>query len=99
MDPSSGTKNRSSDRVLVLKVIDNKAPLTSMGLVDKRLFSGDNKLHGIAEPQTGHWYFKYDDGALPPALRDQKFTSFKALLTHAKEYFKKRNIEITEVID
>jgi len=98
-DPNSGTKNRSSDRILELKVIDNKAPISSTGIIDKRLFSGENRLHGIADPQYGLWYFKYESGSLPPALKDQRFTSFSALLRYAQDYFKKRNIEITEVID
>jgi len=98
-DLNSGTKNRSSDRILELKVIDNKAPISSTGLIDKRLFSGENRLHGIADPQYGHWSFKYDNGTLPPVLKEQRFTSFKALFNYAQDYFKKRNIEITEVID
>ena len=86
-----------SDRVLVLKVKDGKAPLTSTGLVDNRLFSGENNLHGVMDPQSCLWSFKYEMGGLPPALKDQKFTSFSVLKRYAEEYFKKRNIEIVEV--
>lgn len=99
MDLSSGIneKNWSKDRLLTLRIADNKAPLNSTGLVDKRLFSGDNKLHAIADLQTGLWSFRYERGGLPPALLDHKFTSFTSLFKYAKEYFIKRNIEITEV--
>jgi hypothetical protein len=89
--------NWTSDRVLTLKVMDDKQPLSSMGLVDKRLFSGENRLHAKLDGVTTLWYFQYDNGGLPPALKDQRFTSFTLLLKYAKEYFYKRNIEITDV--
>src|SRR5258705_8640485 len=62
MDLSSGIneKNWSDDRILTLKIVDDKAPLNSTGLVDKRLFSGENKLHAIADKQTGLWFFRYE---------------------------------------
>lgn len=92
-------KFKSNDRVLVLKPIDNKAPLNSIGLVDKRLFTGDNRLRAIKNEQTNLWSFKYDKGILPPALRNENFTSFYKLKSFAEIYFKTRNIQITEVID
>lgn len=94
----SSDKERSTDRILVLKIIDGKKPTSSLGNVDTRLFKGENKLHAIMDPRTCLWYFKYDSGALPEPLK-QKFTSFNKLLEFARAYFVKRNIEIAEVID
>jgi len=99
LDPEhKETKERSSDRILVLKVIDRKLPLDSTGMVDRRLFTGINKLHAIMDSQTCLWHFKYDMGILPHQLK-QNFTSFKKLKTHADLYFKTRNVEIKEVLD
>lgn len=92
-----GPKERSSDRILMLKPIGGK-PVSSTGLVDPRLFKGENRLHLTMEPQTSIWYFKYDQGGLPEPLK-QRFTSFRIAKEYATDYFKKRNVEITEVIE
>lgn len=73
--------------------------LSSTGLTDPRLFTGENVFHAIMEENTCLWYMKYDSGVLPPPLRGRKFTSFKLLRQAAEEYFKARNIEIKEVKD
>ncbi len=93
----SPTQNTSPNRILELKVIDDKAPTSSMGLVDKRLFQGENKLHSIID-ETGLWHMQYDKGIVPAALQ-QRFTSFGKLFKYAEDYFKKRNVKITEIID
>jgi len=95
---SPESKMRSPDRILVLKIIDDKKPLSSKGLVDSRLFTGDNKLHAVMDQQSALWSFKYDQGIVPAPLKCQ-FTSFKALKAHADLYFASRNIEIVEVKD
>ena len=95
---SPESKMRSPDRILVLKTIDDKKPLSSKGIVDPRLFTGENKLHAIMDIQTSLWRFKYDQGIVPPPLKCQ-FTSFTALKKHAEDYFRTRNIEIIEVKD
>ena len=92
------TKNRSIDRVLSLELIDGKAQMSSTGLVDRGLFTGDNKLHAIMDTSTCLWYCKYERGSPPPALQ-QKFTSFKRLFEFVKNYFSKRNINIKEIVD
>lgn len=89
---------RSPDRILVLKTIDGEKPLSSKGLVDPRLFTGENKLHAVMDMQTTLWHLKYDQGIVPPPLKCQ-FTSFKMLRQHATEYFRSRNIEIVEIKD
>lgn len=91
-------KNKSPDRVLVLKRKEGKNTLSSKGITDNRLFSGDNKLHAVLDGETMHWRFKFDSGLLPNEMK-QSFTSFSKLLTFARNYYDKRNIEITEVID
>jgi hypothetical protein len=91
-------KERSYDRILVLKQIEGQKVKGSTGLTDPRLFTGENKLHAIRNHQTCLWYFKYEMGLLPEPLKTQ-FTSFGKLLQHAKTYFSKRGLEIVEVID
>ena len=94
---NNSPKMAKTDRLIALSVIDGKQPMSSTGLVDTRLFSGENKLHAIKDPQTCMWAFKYEQGGLPPALKSQRFTSFNALIKYAGDYFRKRNIEIKEV--
>lgn len=90
--------NTSDDRILVLDLIDpTTGPLNTIGMTDKRLFNGGNKLHGIKDPQTCLWYFKLDHGVLPPSMK-QLFTSFKVLLKFAEDYYKQRNIKVKETI-
>lgn len=93
MSVSPEAKMRSRDRVLILEVIDETKPRTLHGLLDV-----SNKLHAIANEQTGLWCFKYDRGVLPEALKCQ-FTSFKAMRKFAEDYYTKRNLRIKEVID
>ena len=85
--------NVSTDRILSLKPIDDK--IKDVGLLDKRLFTGDNNLHAVQD--SGLWFVKYDHGALPGFL-NQKFTNFNQLLKYVTSYFKSRNVEVKEVI-
>lgn len=91
-------KERSTDRILVLKPIEGEKVKSSKGLIDPRLFTGENELHAIQDRQTTLWYFKYRMGGLPEALK-QQFTNFPKLLTFATGYFKNRGVEIKEVLD
>lgn len=91
-------KNRDSDRILVLKPMEGKTPMNSIGSSDPRLFTGENNVHAIMNKETALWYLKMDHGILPQAL-SQQFTSFNKLFTFVKDYYNRRNIEITEVID
>lgn len=102
MAVSPESKMRSPDRILKLEPIDGKKPLSSTGLVDPRLFKDGedgNRLHAVMDTSTCLWSFKYEKGAVPPTLKDQKFTGFKKLRDFAEDYFGKRNIRITEVKD
>jgi hypothetical protein len=94
---SPESKMRSSDRILVLSVMDGKKPANTLGVNDPRLFTGENKLHAVMDQQSMLWKFKYEMGNIPEPLRCS-FTSFSKLLEHAKSYFTKRNIEIKEVL-
>ena len=91
-------KMATNDRVLVLKVIEGKSPKGSTGVVDPRLFSGNNKLHGVYDERTGLWNMRYETGALPGALQ-QKFGSFEQLEDFARKYFATRDVEIVEIIN
>jgi hypothetical protein len=88
-------KNVSTDRVFKLKPIEG-SPLSSRGITDKRLFTGDNNLHAIQD--AGLWFLKYDDGSVPPALK-QRFTNFNQLLKYVTNYYRIRNVEIIEILD
>lgn len=92
------SKMHSEERILSLKVIDGKKPLSSTGNVDARLFGGENNLRAVYDDRFGMWGLKYDLGAIPGGL-DQKFTDFDKLLQYVRSYFKTRNVEVTEVID
>ena len=94
---SAESRMRSPDRVLELEHVTTTTNKNT-GLVDTSLFTGTNKLHAKMDPETTFWYFQYERGILPEPLK-QKFTSFKVLLKHAEEYFKKRNINIKQVKD
>lgn len=93
-----GPKEKKTDRIAILRPIAGTKSVSSTGLVDPRLFKGENRLHIVKEEQTNMWFFRYDQGATPEPLK-QKFTSFKMALAHATEYYKSRNVEIVEVID
>ena len=90
-------KMTSPDRVFKLKIADSKKPKNSLGMVDSRLFSGENNLHVKKDPETCFWYFEYDMGAVPGPLK-HKFTGYSAAIKHVTLYFKTRNIEIEEVL-
>ena|ERR1700692_198253 len=91
-------KNRDSNRVLVLKPMEGKTAMNSIGSSDPRLFTGENNVHAIMNKETSLWYLKMDHGLLPQQLA-QQFTSFNKLFGFVSEYYKRRNIDITEVID
>lgn len=90
---------RSSERILKLEVIDGKKPLSVLGNVDTRLFSGGQELRCKMNPETTLWYFQYSqNGILPEALKGQ-YTSFKAALKQAEDYYVRRNVRISQVKD
>lgn len=93
-----GPKEKKTDRILVLRPVAGTKTLSGTGLVDPRLFKGENKLHVVMDAQSSIWFFKYEQGGLPEPLK-QRFTSFKLALSHATNYYKSRNVEIVEVID
>lgn len=93
------TNLRSSDRVLELAPIEGKTALDIRGQADKRLFTGEQKLHVKMDPNTTLWYFQWEqNGVLPGGLKGQ-FTGFKAAIKHAEDYFFHRNIKVTRVVD
>lgn len=92
------TKMISYDRYLVLEAIEGKHKLSSTGLVDNRVLSGENSVRIVMDPQTCLWSIRYDNGIMPKPLQGQ-FTSFVKAKAHAEQYFEKRNIRIKEVRD
>lgn len=93
----NSAKQRNPDRIIKLKPIDGSAK-TTKGMVDNRLFSGDNTLHAVMSENDCLWSLRYDSGVLPLHLR-QRFTSFKHLYNYTKAYFEGRGVEIVEVKD
>lgn len=87
---------RGSDRIISLRQMKDKPPLDTAGMIDKRLFSGENKLHAIKDPIYDLWHLRFEQGTIPEELR-QSFTNFTILMKHAKAYYNKRNVEIFEV--
>jgi hypothetical protein len=93
------TNLRSNDRVLELAPMEGKTALTNQGQPDKRLFTGEQKLHVKMDPATTLWYFQWEtNGVLPGGLKGT-FTGFKSAIKHAESYFSQRNIKITQVND
>lgn len=89
---------RSNDRVLVLEKMEGVDPKSSTGLTDPRLFTGKNKLHCSFDEETQLWGFRFENGGLAEELK-QRFTSFPKAHEFARNYFKKRNINVTAVVD
>ena len=100
LDEDTPPNVMKSDRVIILKPMEGKRALSSAAtsLPDARLFTGENKLHAIMNPCNGLWSMQYERGVLPGNLTGQ-FTTFEKLLTHARSYYGRRNVEIVEVID
>jgi len=89
---------RSNDRVVTLKRMEGKNALNSKGMIDNRLFTGENKLHVTLDSQTGLWSIKFEKGLTPGGL-DNSFTSFNKALALIREYYRKRNIEVDKVLE
>ena len=92
----ANSKLKQDDRILILKTKEGSTAKSSTGVIDNRLFTGENKLHAIMNPTTCLWRMKYESGVLPVPLQGE-FTNFTKLKKVAENYFKSRNIEIVEV--
>lgn len=84
-------------RYLSLKPMDDKKPLASNGNTDPRLFTGENKLKAV-RGDTSLWTMQYEKGMIPPELRNS-YTKFSALMTAAQAFYKKRNIDVKEILE
>lgn len=93
------TNVRSTDRVLELSPIKGASVLAASGAVDNRLFTGEQKLHLKMDPSTCLWYFQWEQNGILPGGLKGKFTGFKSGIKHAEDYFKKRNVQITQIRD
>lgn len=92
------SKERLTNRTLVIRPKEGRSPKSSTGLIDQRIFTGENNLHVIQDKSSNLWSFKYDSGGLPEPLKE-RFSTFNNALVVAKSYFDKRDIQIVEVID
>lgn len=93
---SPESKPHAPDRVLTLKAMEGKKPLDNAGVADPRLFTGENKLHAVMDPETCLWRLKYEMGIVPEGLKGN-FTGYRALKKFADEFFRRRNVELVEI--
>lgn len=87
------TEDLDPYRIIELKPKEGEKTLNSAGLVDPRLFKGENKLRAVMDNGTCLWFMRYEKGAVPEPLK-QKFTTLSALVKYAKSYFDSRGIQI-----
>lgn len=80
------------DRVLVMKPKEGESVKSTGGQ-----FQGGNQLHAVFEGHTCLWYLKFEKGALPGALKDKRYTSFKKAVQAAENYFGRRGLEIVKI--
>jgi hypothetical protein len=95
MNEKAEDKILAPEREIVLRPKEGKSPKSSTGLVDTRLFKGDNTLNAIMG-EDGLWYCKFQQGHIPEPLR-VKFTKISKLIEHVRSYFDKRDVEIVEI--
>jgi len=88
---------RKTDIILELAARDGGAKAVT-GLIDRRLFTKENELHAIMNPETCLWRLRYKTGVVPPALQ-QQFTSFSKCLNFVETYFGGRNVDVVKIID
>lgn len=88
-------KNWGPTRILNLKAMPGKDVLDVTGTLDKRLFSGENKLYAFQEDGC-LWRLRFEHGVLPGPLKGQ-FTGFTVLLKTVEDYYARRNVEVFEV--
>lgn len=98
-EPNYTSKMKSNDRIFVLEKMEGKDAVSTKGLVDNRLFTGENKLHAKLDPTNSQWYLQYDSGLVPEALRDNRWTSFGKMKEYVEAYFNKRNIRIKQIVE
>lgn len=82
-----------ADRVLKLTRIEGTTTKNSSGIVDNRLFTGENELHAIMDPETTLWHLKYKAGDVPQPLK-QRYTGFAKLMDDLVPYFEKRGVKV-----
>lgn len=91
-------KVKKDRRVISLRPIDNKKPLTTSGAIDSRLFTGENQLVAIYDTASGMWSARYTIGATPMGLQ-QRFTLFNELVEYLRQFYRLRNVEISGIKD
>lgn len=90
-----GTNLRSSERTFILEAVD---PGRAKSSIDTRLLSGNNHLRAMKDPQMSLWYLRMEKGTVPEAFRSA-FTSFNAAKVFVEQYYIKRGVKVTEVLD
>ncbi len=95
---ANSDKMNSSTRYFNLKLSEGTSARTDTGILDKKLFTGDNKLKAEMDQETSLWSLSYENGNIPQTLK-QQFTSFSKCKQFADAYFKKRNVEIVEILN
>ena len=91
-------KTKLDEREFVLELIPGQQTKTETGMVDNRIFRGENKVFGVHDPQSNLWTIKYHLGK-PPATLNQRFTSFERLHAFVEPYYRKRGLRIAKIND
>jgi hypothetical protein len=86
---------RNTSRTFVLEVID---PTRAKSSIDTRLISGNNHLKAIKDPQMSLWSLHMEKGTIPEAFKSS-FTSFNAAKNFVEQYYIKRGVKVTEILD
>lgn len=97
IDMREEAKMLPNKRFFTLTPMEGKKAMSSSGLPDARLFTGETKIYGIYDADRGTWSLKYDGGTVPGGLQGE-FTEFQKLSEHVIHYYKMRNVRAEAVI-
>lgn len=94
---TSASMMRPDDRIFTLKPMEGKKALAANGLVDQRLFTGENRIH-VMQNESSLWFLRLDNGIVPPGI-NQLYTSSARAIETMKGYYARRNIAIQEILE
>jgi hypothetical protein len=75
------SKVRKDKRIISLAPMEGKKTLSSTGMIDPRLFTGENQVIAQYDANAGMWSARYSVGATPMGLQ-QRFTLFNDLVEY-----------------
>lgn len=84
-------------RKLQITPLEGQTVTTSKGMVDPRLWKGENELYAEMDNTTCMWRLRYKHGMLPPQIQGT-YTNFDKAFKAATKYYSTRGLEVTRVI-